>query len=135
MGGELFNIIVWDTSGSNNFDTVRPLSYGEADVFIVCFKISDPVSLLNVKSRWIEEISSHSRAPIILCGCMTDQRNDESVVTHLSRLGRSPVSSDQAMAIGSQVGASHYVETAAAVSYAETFQLFSMAAMDSWLSF
>ena len=37
--GELFNIIVWDTSGSNNFDTVRPLSYGEADVFIICFKV------------------------------------------------------------------------------------------------
>ena len=89
--GELFNIIIWDTSGSSNFDTVRPLSYGEADVFIICFKvlydnmsilltyvhhlqISDPVSLCNVSSRWIQEISQHSSAPVLLCGCMADLR-------------------------------------------------------------
>ena len=33
------SLTVWDTSGSQNFDTVRPLSYGEADVFIICFKV------------------------------------------------------------------------------------------------
>ena len=39
ISGTLYNLTVWDTSGSPNFDTVRPLSYGEADVFIVCFKV------------------------------------------------------------------------------------------------
>ena len=39
ISGALFNLVVWDTSGSPNFDTVRPLSYGEADVFIICFKV------------------------------------------------------------------------------------------------
>ena len=33
------NLTIWDTSGSQNFDTVRPLSYGEADVFIICYKV------------------------------------------------------------------------------------------------
>ena len=40
ISGTLYNLVVWDTSGSPNFDTVRPLSYGEADVFIVCFKVN-----------------------------------------------------------------------------------------------
>ena len=40
VAGEPCNLIVWDTSGSQNFDTVRPLSYGEADVFIICFKVT-----------------------------------------------------------------------------------------------
>jgi len=40
VSGEPCNLTVWDTSGSQNFDTVRPLSYGEADVFIICFKVS-----------------------------------------------------------------------------------------------
>ena len=39
ISGALYNLVVWDTSGSPNFDTVRPLSYGEADVFIICFKV------------------------------------------------------------------------------------------------
>jgi len=127
--GEIFNITVWDTSGSHNFDTVRPLSYGEADVFIVCFKISDPLSLYNVKSRWIQEIEKHTVAPVILCGCQADLRTDEDTVSHLGRLGRSPVTPDQAMAIGAQIHATNYIETAAAVSYVETFELFSVAAV------
>ena len=39
ISGVLYNLVVWDTSGSPNFDTVRPLSYSEADVFIICFKV------------------------------------------------------------------------------------------------
>ena len=61
ISGSLFNLTVWDTSGSASFDTVRPLSYGEADIFIICFKISDPLSLYNVKSRWMPEIRKLSK--------------------------------------------------------------------------
>ena len=67
-----------------------------------------------------------------MCPVMSNSsvcRDDEGTVSHLSRLGRSPVSSDQALAIATQISASQYVETAAAVSYQETFHLFSMAAM------
>jgi Rho family GTPase 3 len=129
ISGALFNLVVWDTSGSPNFDTVRPLSYGEADVFIICFKISDPLSLYNVRTRWLEEIRAHSRAPVLLCGCMADLRTDENTVAHLGRLGRSVVSLDQALAISAQVQAVSYVETAAQFSLQETFQLFSLASV------
>lgn len=122
------NLTIWDTSGSQNFDTVRPLSYGEADVFIICYKVSDPLSLYNVKSRWLQEIEKHTSAPLILCGCMADLRDDETTISHLSRLGRSPVTPEQALAIGSQISARHYVETAALVSRTETAELFSVAA-------
>ena len=74
IGGHLYNLTVWDTSGSHNYDTVRPLSYVEADVFVICFNISDPLSLYNVKSRWIHEIDQHSTAPILLCGNKADLR-------------------------------------------------------------
>ena len=45
ISGVPYNLVVWDTSGSQNFDTVRPLSYGEADVFIICFKVKQFYSL------------------------------------------------------------------------------------------
>ena len=62
---------------------------------------------------------------------MADLRGDEATVQHLSRLGRSPVTPDQAIAIGVQINARNYIETAAAVSYVETFELFSLAAMSA----
>ena len=65
----------------------------------------------------------------MVCGTMADLREDPGTVRHLARLGRSVVTSDQALAISSQVGAVSYVETAAQLSVDETFQLFSMASL------
>lgn len=129
LGGELVSFTVWDTSGSTNYDSVRPLSYSEADIFIICFKICDPISLYNVKSHWIVEIQKHSSAPIILCGCMADLRGDELTLAHLSRIGRTAVSLEQALAISSQIGARSYVETQSKDSYSETLDAFSVAAV------
>jgi len=129
LGCELVNFTVWDTSGSTNYDSVRPLSYAEADIFIICFKVSDPISLYNVKSHWIIEIQKHSSAPIILCGCMADLRSDDATLAHLSRIGRSVVTLEQALAISSQIGARSYVETQSKDSYLETLEAFSIAAV------
>ena len=95
----------------------------------LCCQISDPLSLYNVRTRWLEEIRAHSLAPVLLCGCMADLRTDENTVAHLGRLGRSVVSLDQALAISAQVQAVSYVETAAQFSLQETFQLFSLASV------
>ena len=65
----------------------------------------------------------------MVCGTMADLREDPGTLRHLARLGRSVVTSDQALAISSQVGAVSYVETAALLSVDETFQLFSMASL------
>ena len=66
---------------------------------------------------------------MLVCGTMADLREDPGTLRHLARLGRSVVTSDQALAISSQVGAVSYVETAAQLSVDETFQLFSMASL------
>jgi len=119
---------VWDTSGSTSYDSVRPLSYTEADVFIVCFRISDPISLYNVKAHWIGEIRKHSQSPVVLCGCMSDLRSDPGTVAHLAKIGRSPVTVEQALSSSSQIGACGYVETRSLVSYVETYDTFRLAA-------
>lgn len=62
-------------AGSPAYDSVRPLSYQEADVFLLCYKISDPISLYNVKNKWIRELRQHRPdVPVILCGCQSDLR-------------------------------------------------------------
>uniref|UniRef100_A0A0L8G3W0 Uncharacterized protein n=1 Tax=Octopus bimaculoides TaxID=37653 RepID=A0A0L8G3W0_OCTBM len=42
---------VWDTSGDGGYDRVRPLSYAEADLVIICFSVADPDSLEHVMSK------------------------------------------------------------------------------------
>jgi GTPase SAR1 family protein len=76
-------------SGSPAYDSVRPLSYQEADVFLLCYKISDPISLYNVKNKWIRELRRHrTDVPVILCGCQSDLRSDPLTVAHLSKTGK-----------------------------------------------
>ena len=95
-------------AGSSAYDSVRSLSYAEADVFLVCYKISDPSTLYNVKNKWMPEIRKHrSDAPVILCGCQSDLRRDPEIIAGLSKRGRAPVSSEQALAICCDVGASN----------------------------
>lgn len=109
---------------------MRSLSYSEADVFLVSYKISDPNTLYNVKHKWIPEIRRHRNdVPVILCGCQSDLRHDPEVVAGLGKRGRTPVTSEQALAICCDVGAANYVETSAVTS--EVIEAFEVAAVAS----
>jgi len=119
---------VWDTSGSTNFDSVRPLSYSEADIFLICFSIAEPISLYNVRSHWAVEVGKHSAAPLLLCGCQSDLRSDPETTARLSRTGQAFVTLEQAVAVSTQIGAECYVETKALVSSLETREVFRLAA-------
>ena len=57
-------------------------------MFLVCFSVTDQVSLDNVDSKWIPEVSHHCPGvPIILVGTKADLREDTaSVSSELERL-------------------------------------------------
>ncbi|CAD5230738.1 unnamed protein product [Bursaphelenchus xylophilus] len=64
-----------DTAGNSRFDTLRPLSYSEADVFLLCFKVSEPESLTAVTEHWLPELKTVCpNVPVILVGTQNDQR-------------------------------------------------------------
>lgn len=50
------NLGLWDTAGQEDYDKLRPLSYPQTDVFLICFAINNPVSFRNIRGRWIDEI-------------------------------------------------------------------------------
>ena len=47
---------LWDTAGQEEYDRVRPLSYPNTDVFLVCFSINSRSSFNNVRDKWMVEL-------------------------------------------------------------------------------
>lgn len=71
------NLSLWDTAGQEDFEKLRPLSYSETNVFVICFSISLRDSYENVKSKWIPEIDIHeSDTPFIVVGTKMDIREE-----------------------------------------------------------
>ncbi|KAH6940043.1 hypothetical protein HPB50_024492 [Hyalomma asiaticum] len=103
--GQKFHFSVWDTSGSAAYDTVRPLSYQDASVVLLCFNVGVPESLHNVIHKWQPEVRQHCPgASLLLIGCQSDARM-------IQRGGC--VSAEEALTWASRLGAVAYVETSA----------------------
>nr|XP_042905351.1 rho-related GTP-binding protein RhoE-like [Parasteatoda tepidariorum] len=124
---------LWDTSGTSTYDTVRPLSYKDASVFLLCFTIASPETLDSIINKWYPEIQQHSQnIPIILCGCKSDLRNDAETMCALAKQKKVPVTAEQALGVSRQIHATTYVETssrASTLSAREAFEISALAAL------
>jgi len=78
MDGKPINLSLWDTAGQDEYDKLRPLSYPQTDIFLICFSLTDPATLENVRSKWNPEVVHHCpNTPIILVGTKSDLRDAE----------------------------------------------------------
>lgn len=57
VDGKHVELALWDTAGQEDYDRLRPLSYPDSHVILICFAIDSPDSLDNVQ----EKVSSLSR--------------------------------------------------------------------------
>lgn len=106
-----------------------PALFREADVFMLCFKVTEMRSLVSAVRGWAGEVRAAAPAtPLLLVGCQADLRGDRAVLAGLARQGRSPVSKDQAASFARQLGAAGYVESSVRNNSAATQAIFQLAA-------
>ena len=119
-------------AGSHSFahGEARDLAYLEADVFLLCYKISDPTTLFSALNFWCPEVRAVSPStPIVLVGCQSDTRNAREALAALAKSGKAPVSSEQALSMSQQIGAAVYVETSARAALRTAISAFEVAAL------
>jgi len=111
---EIFHLSLWDTAGQEDYDSLRPLSYPQTDVFIICFSIVSPQSYNNVKTRWMPEIKQHCPGtPYILVGTMSDLREDKATIEKLATKNQKPLTVEMGNTLAYEIGAAKYIECSA----------------------
>jgi small GTP-binding protein len=89
-------LALWDTAGQEDYDRLRPLSYPDSHVILICFAVDSPDSLDNVQEKWISEVNHFCPGlPIILVGCKKDLRFDQKTQQDLHKSGQKPVLPEQ----------------------------------------
>lgn len=66
VDGRPISLGLWDTAGQEDYDRLRPLSYPQTDVFLICFSIVSPPSFDNVKAKVITPFSQSATAQTLV---------------------------------------------------------------------
>lgn len=108
------NVYFYNLIGQEDYDRLRPLSYPQTDVFLVCFSVTSPASFENVKEKWFPEVHHHCPGvPCLIVGTQVDLRDDAQVIEKLARQKQRPVTSEQGERLARELGAVKYVECSA----------------------
>lgn len=107
VDGKPINLGLWDTAGQEDYDRLRPLSYPQTDVFLICFSLVNPASFDNVRAKWWPEVHHHApNTPIILTGTKLDLRNSPPSGTKV-------ITYNQGLQLSKDIGAVKYLECSA----------------------
>ena len=114
VDGKITNLGLWDTAGQEDYDRLRPLSYPQTDVFLICFSIVSPASFENVKAKWYPEVTHHCpNTPIVLVGTKSDLREDKDTIGKLKEKSLSPITYPQGLQLCKDLKLQIYLECSA----------------------
>ncbi|KAL9082386.1 MAG: hypothetical protein Q9159_006458 [Coniocarpon cinnabarinum] len=118
IGDEPYTLGLFDTAGQEDYDRLRPLSYPQTDVFLVCFSVTSPASFENVREKWFPEVHHHCPGvPCLVVGTQVDLREDQNVREKLRKQKMAPVEREDGVKMAKELGAVKYVECSALTQF------------------
>ncbi|XP_012720585.1 transforming protein RhoA [Fundulus heteroclitus] len=132
IDGKQVELALWDTAGQEDYDRLRPLSYPDTDVILMCYSIDSPDSLENITEKWTSEVRHFCpNVPIILVGNKKDLRNDENTRKELAKMKQEPVKTEEGKDVAMRIGAFGFLECSAKTKDAvrDVFELATRAAL------
>ena len=114
VDGRSFELALWDTASQVEYEHLRPLSYWDADVLLMCYSIDSPDSLRNLEEMWVPEVRHFCPGvPIILVGNREDIRYNQDCIQELAAQNMEPVTREYGQMVASRIGASDFIECSA----------------------
>jgi small GTP-binding protein len=111
VDGKPYVLGLWDTAGQEDYDRLRPLSYPQTDVFVVCFSVTSPASFENVSAKWLPELQHHCpHTPYVLVGTKKDLRTDSDMLDRLKEKGMEMITTAKGEELAKKVKAVKYFE-------------------------
>ena len=130
--GQAIELALWDTAGQEDYDRLRPLSYPDTNVLLICFSIESPDSLENVPEKWVPEVRHFCPSvPFVLVGCKMDLRDDPTTIAELAKMNVAPVDKERGNSVALAIKAIAYIECSARTktNVKEVFQVATEAAL------
>ncbi|KAJ2064906.1 Rho GTPase [Coemansia aciculifera] len=114
IGDEPYTLGLFDTAGQEDYDRLRPLSYPQTDVFLVCYSVTSQASYENVREKWLPEVTHHCPGvPCIIVGTQVDLREDTVMLEKLAKNKQKAISAEQGLLLAKDLKAVKYVECSA----------------------
>jgi small GTP-binding protein len=112
-GNHIVSLSLWDTAGQEDYDRLRPLSYPQTDLFLLCFSVISTTSFNNIKTKWGPEVMHHCPTHNILVGTKLDLREDPERLENLKEVGLNVVTAEEGDQMAKDIGAVRYMECSA----------------------
>jgi len=114
--GRQISLGLWDTAGQEDFQSIRPLSYKQADVFLMFFSVALPSSAENIRAKWLTEVRLHCPdTPLFLIGSQIDLRDNPKTIEALASRKEKPISTEQGKQLAKDIKAFGYCELSSKV--------------------
>ncbi|KAG2205019.1 hypothetical protein INT47_002643 [Mucor saturninus] len=92
-------LALWDTAGQEDYDRLRPLSYFETDVVVICYAVDNQNSFQNVRDKWLPEVKHYcgNNVSLVLAGLKIDLRSESNKT----------ISQQQGIKLAKEIGAKY----------------------------
>ncbi|XP_053143204.1 rho-related GTP-binding protein RhoJ isoform X2 [Hemicordylus capensis] len=114
VGGKQHLLGLYDTAGQEDYNQLRPLSYPNTDVFLICFSVVNPASYHNIQDEWVPELKvCMPHVPYVLIGTQIDLRDDPKTLARLLCMKEKPLTYEHGTKLAKEIGAQCYLECSA----------------------